>query len=109
MTYSVELDQLAQARVRVDRIAREIQVEGAALARLTDELLDGGWSGGAAATYREGWAEWKTGANDLLEALETMAALLGQSRVSYEHVEDFSRSDYRGTAHRIRTSLGPFT
>lgn len=44
-------------------------------ARSVDALL-GGWRGAAASSYAEGWAEWRDGADRVLEGLAAMATLL---------------------------------
>jgi WXG100 family type VII secretion target len=44
--------------------------------RQVDVLLDGGWSGAAAAAYAEGWADWCAGAERVLEGLVAMGRLL---------------------------------
>lgn len=44
-------------------------------ARSVDALL-GGWRGTASSTYAEGWAEWRSGADRVLEALTATATLL---------------------------------
>lgn len=46
------------------------------VARQVDVLLDGGWSGAAAAAYADGWAEWCAGAERVLDGLVAMGRLL---------------------------------
>lgn len=48
------------------------------VARQVDVLLDGGWSGAAATSYAEGWADWCAGAERVLEGLATMGRLLDE-------------------------------
>lgn len=57
----------ASARLRTDRDR---------VARQVDVLLDGGWSGTAAAAYAEGWSDWCAGAERVLDGLITMGRLL---------------------------------
>ncbi|WP_345526745.1 WXG100 family type VII secretion target [Nocardioides endophyticus] len=44
--------------------------------RQVDVLLDGGWSGPAAAAYAEGWSDWCAGAERVLDGLVEMGRLL---------------------------------
>lgn len=44
-------------------------------AREVDVLLDGGWAGRAAEAFAGGWDEWRAGCEEVLGALDTMAAL----------------------------------
>ncbi|WP_345520441.1 WXG100 family type VII secretion target [Nocardioides conyzicola] len=46
------------------------------VAHQVDTLLDGGWRGTAAASYAEGWSQWCTGAERVLDGLVTMGRLL---------------------------------
>lgn len=55
-------DQLAATR---HRIGRQVEV-----------LLDGGWHGCAADAFAEAWAEWETGAQDVLDGLVSMTELV---------------------------------
>lgn len=57
----------ASERLRTDRdrVARQVGV-----------LLDGGWSGTAATAYAEGWSDWCTGAERVLDGLVAMGRLL---------------------------------
>jgi WXG100 family type VII secretion target len=57
----------ASDRLRADRDRAAHQV---------DVLLDGGWSGAAAAAYAEGWSDWCAGAERVLDGLVAMGRLL---------------------------------
>lgn len=45
------------------------------------------WKGNSANHYRHGWDEVRTGATEVLEALQTMAELLGVSATTYADVD----------------------
>lgn len=51
------------------------------------------WKGRASAAYLAGWEEARDGAVDVLEALETMAELLGVTAVSAAEVDDRNAAD----------------
>lgn len=55
-------DELVGTRARTDR--------------RVDLLLDDGWHGRAANTYRAGWTEWQRGCDEVLAALGAMADLI---------------------------------
>ena len=48
-----------------------------------DAVLGGGWQGGAARGFAQGWDQWKTGANDVLDALRSVGHLLGATGRDY--------------------------
>ncbi len=83
----------ASVRLRADRDRASRQV---------DTLLDGGWSGSAAAAYADGWAEWCSGADQVLAGLEEMTRLLRAVEVSF--VDTDRCAEAAGT--RIATRLG---
>ena len=41
-----------------------------------EALLDAGWTGTAAESYADAWADWRSGADRVLDALTSMADLL---------------------------------
>lgn len=52
------------------------------------------WKGNSANHYRHGWDEVRDGAHDVLEALKTMAELLGVSATIYTDVDQSSAGDF---------------
>ncbi len=44
--------------------------------REVDALLDDGWTGAAARSYADGWADWRAASDTVLEGLLTMGRLL---------------------------------
>lgn len=56
------------------------------------EALMGTWRGSAADAYAAGWAETRKASLEVLDALSTMADLLGVAAVSYQDL-DTARAD----------------
>jgi WXG100 family type VII secretion target len=73
----------------------------AALARLqaaADELLGGGWRGGAAAAFRLGWEQWLDGTEAMLDALDELATAVGLAGGDYQSTENAIRAGIVRTA-----------
>lgn len=56
--------------------ADRLRTDRGRVTRQVDVLLDGGWSGAAAAAYAEGWSDWCAGAERVLDGLVVMGRLL---------------------------------
>lgn len=69
------------------QIGEELRTEMGVLQREMDALLSGGWRGSAATGFGHGWELWLQGANDLLDALQTMGRLLGETGRDYHHTD----------------------
>jgi WXG100 family type VII secretion target len=67
---------LMAARDQVSTIHDELVTDQRRLRTSVDGLLDGGWRGVAATAYTEGWGEWTTSADAVLESLATMGQLI---------------------------------
>ncbi len=63
-----------------------------------DVLLDGGWSGRAAAAYLEGWEEWRAGCDQVLAALSSMAELIACSHADQVEQDDRAAAGLRALA-----------
>jgi len=81
---------MQQAQDLIARIAEDLVVERRTLAGSVDGLLGGGWSGVAADEYRQAWAEWCDGADEVLAALHSSSELMGQTRAAYLSSDDAS-------------------
>ncbi len=58
------------------RAAEVLAVVETSASRRVETLLDGGWSGRAAASFGEAWDEWRRGAAAVQSALEDLAGLV---------------------------------
>jgi ESAT-6 family protein len=65
------------------QISKDMNTELRTLRREMDALLGGGWQGGAANGFADGWEQWRRGANEVVDALHTMGRLLGDSGRDY--------------------------
>lgn len=104
-TYDVQLDRLAKASTAVEGIEADLRQEMANLDRVTAALLEGGWRGPAAQTYRDGWQDWTTGVAEVLDGLRSMSRLLGDARAAYGLAENSAVERYSATRTRIQSRL----
>jgi WXG100 family type VII secretion target len=71
----------------VQRATERLTADRDRVAHQVDALLDGAWTGAAAASYAEGWDRWKDAAARVLAGLDTMGRLLDGAHA------DLTRSD----------------
>ncbi|MFC6011117.1 WXG100 family type VII secretion target [Nocardia lasii] len=76
-------------------------VNGIRSADLEIQGLMSTWKGRASAAYLAGWDEARDGAVDVLEALETMAELLGVTAVAASDVDDRNAADTAAVASSL--------
>jgi ESAT-6 family protein len=69
------------------QIHKDLRSETDVLRRTMDDLLTGGWRGGAANGFAQGWDQWLHGATDVLDALQRMSRLLGETGQAYQEVD----------------------
>lgn len=86
----------------VRRTAEQLGRDRDRVARRVDELLDGGWTGTAAAAYAEGWEDWKRSSSVVLTALSTMADLLDATHADVTSTDASSGAGM----DRLRARLG---
>ncbi len=85
--YEVTPVELQWTAVVLRQIGTDARADLARLDLDADALIDGGWQGPAAQAFGRGWALWRTGAAEVLGALDAMAGLLGGSGVDYDVAE----------------------
>jgi WXG100 family type VII secretion target len=66
------------------QISEDLRTEMGVLQREIDGLLTGGWRGQSATGFTQGWELWLRGARDVLDALQTMGGLLGETGRDYQ-------------------------
>jgi len=76
MDVSLEHPAFRAAVADVAAAADRLRTDRDRVTRQVDVLLDGGWSGAAAAAYAEGWSDWCAGAERVLDGLVDMGRLL---------------------------------
>ena len=69
-------------------------------------LLDGGWTGAAARSYADAWADWRHGADEVLAALAAMARLLDAVHIDLSDRDVDIGVDVGDIATRITGRLG---
>ncbi|MFC4782855.1 WXG100 family type VII secretion target [Nocardioides sp. MAHUQ-72] len=76
MTINVEDTAFRTALADIDRAADRLHRARHHITREVDRLLDGGWTGRAAAAFAEGWEAWDHGSQDVLAGLQTLGRLV---------------------------------
>lgn len=79
-------------------VASALEAERRRTDLAVDVLLDGGWSGQAAAAYLEGWEEWRTGCDQVLAALASMAELVAACHAGQVEQDDHAAAGLRALA-----------
>ena len=69
------------------QIGEDLHTEMGVLRREMDALLAGGWRGPAASGFSHGWELWLRGARDVLDAVNAMGRLLGETGRDYQSTD----------------------
>lgn len=77
------------------QIGGDLRIEMGVLQREMDALLGGGWRGQAVTGFTKGWDLWLQGANDVLDALQSMGRLLGETGRDYQRIDMSSADNMR--------------
>lgn len=72
------------------QIGDDLRTEMGVLQREMDDLLADGRRGRAADGFGRGWELWRRGARDVLDALEEMGQLLGETGRDYRSTDSSS-------------------
>ncbi|MGI9092894.1 MAG: WXG100 family type VII secretion target [Mycobacteriales bacterium] len=73
-------------------IGDELHPELARLTGKVEGLLGGGWTGGAASGFGQGWVQWHQGAVEAMAALTELARRLGVSGQKYQATDDAAQA-----------------
>lgn len=76
-------------------ISQDMRTKMQSLQLDMDALLSGGWSGSAANGFAQGWEQWLRGASDVLDALQDMGRLLGDTGANYQTGDTGSADDLK--------------
>jgi WXG100 family type VII secretion target len=101
MELSADHPAFRSAVVDVSAAAERLHSDRDRVARQVDVLLDGGWSGPAAAAYAEGWSDWCAGAERVREGLVTMGRLLDAVHVDLTERDLGAQGDLARLAGRL--------
>jgi WXG100 family type VII secretion target len=69
------------------QISEELRTEMGVLQREMDALLPGEWRGQTATGFAHGWELWQQGAGDVVDALQTMGRLFGETGRDYHRTD----------------------
>src|SRR5581483_8221684 len=90
--YAVEPGDLAHADASLTAAVAGARTALAGLRHAADVLLEGGWQGAAALSFRSAWERWLAGAQTMLAALEATADGLGAAGAAYAATDDAVRT-----------------
>ena len=82
--FEVNSADLYLAQSFISELAGDIAAELSAVSGEIESLLDSSWTGEAARSFSAGWAEWREGAGEVLDALGRMGALLATTANAYD-------------------------
>lgn len=88
MTLSADFRALNDAITRIDTIHRDLTSDRSRLGTQVGGLLDGEWTGAAAAAFSAGWSEWCEDSAAVLAALDDMRALMAAALVGLRTADE---------------------
>ncbi|GAA5145886.1 hypothetical protein GCM10023340_15950 [Nocardioides marinquilinus] len=94
--------EVAAAVAELRDVADRLVARRRATDRAVDVLLDGGWSSRASLAFAEGWQEWRSGCDEVVAALATMAELVAVARSRAAEQDDAAAAGLRA----LTVSLG---
>jgi len=84
-------------KLRTDRDRIDTRVGG---------FLGSGWTGTAADSFVDGWEDWKTAADDVLQGLDAMGQLLDAAHRDFIASDDTSQAALDRLSSRLIDRLG---
>ena len=97
--FAVTIADVRAAATRIDERRRRV-------CREADALLDGGWRGAAADSFREGWEEWSRAARRVLDELVDLGTRLDAVHRDLTERDEQARAWLDGIAARVAERLG---
>lgn len=101
----MEAAALDRARSTMAQVAADLVAERQKLEGSVSGLLGAGWTGAAADEYRQGFADWRAGAEEVLASLHTMSDLMAQTRAQYLRSDDASVQTVAPVSSRLQERL----
>ncbi len=105
MTIELDHETFRTAIGDVQRGAAVLSDEREAIGREVEALLQG-WTGIAGAAFAEGWAQWQSGATEVLDGLLAMGRLLDAVHDDLTHRDLESQASLDRVTGRILARLG---
>lgn len=90
--YAVEPGDLVHVDASLRAAVAGSRTALAGLRHAADVLLERGWQGAAASSFRPAWERWLAGAQAMLRALAATAAAVGTAGNGYAATEDAVRT-----------------
>lgn len=87
--------ELQMCGVMLADLSQEVRTKMGVLESEVETLLGGGWQGGAARGFAQGWEQWRAGAREVLEALADMGRLLGDTGRDYDLTDEGAADSLR--------------
>lgn len=106
MTIELEHSAFDAGVADVRAAAADIGEHRRALDREVRGLLDGAWTGAAAAGFGDAWEQWQAGAAEVVTALGAMAELLDLVHGDLADQDVASVVSLTGVGHRMALRLG---
>ncbi|MEN8672862.1 WXG100 family type VII secretion target [Nocardioides sp.] len=104
MTINLIHADLAEAVAALSQVADRLEHRRATTEQQVDTLVEG-WTGAAAATYVEGWEEWRSGSSEVTSALRTMADLIWAAGRDQTEADEASRTASAALTGRVADRL----
>jgi WXG100 family type VII secretion target len=106
MNLQLEHDTFEATIGEVRDAAEQLHEARARIGADVDSLLHGGWRGVAAQAFADGWADWRAGAQDVLDGLVAMGQLLDAVHVDLTERDLESQVALGAVSARIVDRLG---
>ena len=94
MTMQMHHDAFGRGRADVAEASQALEQARRSIDQRVSGFLGSGWTGDAAEAFGDAWEQWLTGAADVKEGLDAMAALLEATQ------RDWVQQD-EGSQHRL--------
>ena len=101
MTISLEDEAFAAVLADVRRAVADLSDARVEADREVSALLDGGWSGVAAASFADGWTSWSAAARSVETALSSLASALVVARSGLVVADDQGADSMARLAGRL--------
>lgn len=89
--------ELAACGSMLQRIGADVRAEMRVLTKEMDTVLGQGWTGSAAKGFSQGWEQWLSGANEVLDALQSLGQLLDDTGANYQAGDTAAATGYQQT------------
>jgi WXG100 family type VII secretion target len=85
--FEVTAVELQVCGMRLAQLGGEVRNRLEQIGQEVDGLLGSGWRGRASAGFGDGWRQWRSGADEVIDGLSRMAELLSAAGRDYDGAE----------------------